>query len=341
MLLKVGQLAKSTGISVRTLHHYDEIDLLSPSARTDSGHRLYNRADVIRLHRIQSLKQLGISLQQIAVVIADNGHSLTDIMDLQLKQLEEDAQRINFLQLQLRKLHQHLKAGAELESADLLNNLMLMTLYQKYFTPQEFSAYHAYVRLNADELENEWPPLVSAIKLLIESGVGPEHLQAQALVLHWVELLERLTGNNPDILIKLDQMTRYEPEMQIYNGITPEVIRYVEAAMAVLHTGIFKKYLTDKELESIVSSRKKAHADWPSLIAAIRQQMQAGATPESDAIQPLAKQWRNIFDSAGNDAIQSKLRIAYQQEPLLTRGTGLDQSLLVFISRAIKSIPGT
>ena len=48
MLLKVGELAKRSGLTVRTLHHYDAIGLLTPSARADNGYRLYNREDVAR-----------------------------------------------------------------------------------------------------------------------------------------------------------------------------------------------------------------------------------------------------------------------------------------------------
>jgi DNA-binding transcriptional MerR regulator len=49
--LKVGELAKQTGLSVRTLHYYDEIDLLSPSRRNEAGHRLYTAGDVVRLRQ--------------------------------------------------------------------------------------------------------------------------------------------------------------------------------------------------------------------------------------------------------------------------------------------------
>lgn len=62
---KVGDLAGRTGLSVRTLHHYDEIGLLSPSGRTGSGHRLYSAEDVLRLQRIRSLRALGFSLEEI------------------------------------------------------------------------------------------------------------------------------------------------------------------------------------------------------------------------------------------------------------------------------------
>lgn len=53
---KVGQLARSTGLTVRTLHHYDSVGLLRPSARTPSGHRLYDEDDVSRLYRIVALR---------------------------------------------------------------------------------------------------------------------------------------------------------------------------------------------------------------------------------------------------------------------------------------------
>jgi DNA-binding transcriptional MerR regulator len=59
---KVGELAERTGVSVRTLHHYDEIGLLSPPWRTEVGHRLYSVRDILRLQQIRSLRALGFGL---------------------------------------------------------------------------------------------------------------------------------------------------------------------------------------------------------------------------------------------------------------------------------------
>ena len=63
---KVGDLARLTGITVRALHHYDEIGLLIPSHHTESGHRLYTRRELLRLQHIVTLRHLGFSLEQIA-----------------------------------------------------------------------------------------------------------------------------------------------------------------------------------------------------------------------------------------------------------------------------------
>ena len=57
--LKVGELARRTGLTVRTLHHYDAIGLLRPSLHTEAGYRLYTAGDIARLQQVISLRQLG------------------------------------------------------------------------------------------------------------------------------------------------------------------------------------------------------------------------------------------------------------------------------------------
>lgn len=68
---KVGALARATGLTVRALHHYDHIGLLSPSMRTAAGHRLYTPGDLARLYRISLLRRLGFPLEQISSVLDD------------------------------------------------------------------------------------------------------------------------------------------------------------------------------------------------------------------------------------------------------------------------------
>src|SRR5580704_5021023 len=87
--LKVGELAKQTGLSVRTLRYYDEIGLLSPSHRTAAGHRSYTTRDVARLQRIVSLRTLGFSLDQIRECIERPEFSARQVIRLHIEQLEE------------------------------------------------------------------------------------------------------------------------------------------------------------------------------------------------------------------------------------------------------------
>jgi DNA-binding transcriptional MerR regulator len=70
-VLTVGQVAERFGVTVRTLHHYDEIGLLRPSARSSAGYRLYTEEDVTRLQHVVVYRRLDFSLEEIAVLLAE------------------------------------------------------------------------------------------------------------------------------------------------------------------------------------------------------------------------------------------------------------------------------
>jgi DNA-binding transcriptional MerR regulator len=71
MLLKVGELARRSGMSVRVLHLFDAIDLLKPSARSEAGYRLYGVEDVARLHAVQVLRQTGLSPSEVGKLLRE------------------------------------------------------------------------------------------------------------------------------------------------------------------------------------------------------------------------------------------------------------------------------
>ncbi|MGI5128875.1 MerR family transcriptional regulator [Pseudonocardia sp. CA-107938] len=67
----IGELARMAGISVRTLHHYDAIGLVRPSAHSRGGHRRYTDDDIARLSRVLTYRELGFALGEIAELLAD------------------------------------------------------------------------------------------------------------------------------------------------------------------------------------------------------------------------------------------------------------------------------
>jgi DNA-binding transcriptional MerR regulator len=71
VVLTVGQVAGQLGVTVRTLHHYDEIGLLVPSERTPAGYRLYNGRDITRLQNLVVYRRLGFALEEIALLLDD------------------------------------------------------------------------------------------------------------------------------------------------------------------------------------------------------------------------------------------------------------------------------
>lgn len=98
---KVGALAKLTGLTIRTLRYYDKIGLFGPSAHSDSGHRLYTASDLTSLQQILSLKELGLSLDEIRSLISGKNDRLAEIVALQIASLKE---RISAEQRLLREL---------------------------------------------------------------------------------------------------------------------------------------------------------------------------------------------------------------------------------------------
>jgi DNA-binding transcriptional MerR regulator len=69
--LTVGRVAKLAGVTVRALHHYDEIDLVRPSARTPAGYRAYSAGDVERLRQVLAYRRLGFGLREVAILVGD------------------------------------------------------------------------------------------------------------------------------------------------------------------------------------------------------------------------------------------------------------------------------
>jgi DNA-binding transcriptional MerR regulator len=97
---RIGEVATATGLTIRALHHYDQIGLVVPSARTSGGHRLYTDADLAVLYQVTALRQLGLSLDQIAVLLA--GHAdVRQVIDQQLTLVDRQIRTATRLREQL------------------------------------------------------------------------------------------------------------------------------------------------------------------------------------------------------------------------------------------------
>src|SRR4051812_34513429 len=77
---RIGELAEATGLTVRTLHHYEHIGLLAAAARSEGRQRLYDEDDVRRLYRIRALRDLGLSLADIRRTLKNDRAALGDVL---------------------------------------------------------------------------------------------------------------------------------------------------------------------------------------------------------------------------------------------------------------------
>ena len=338
MLLKVGELAKRSGLTVRTLHHYDEIGLLTPSARADNGYRLYDRRDVARLHQIVALRRFGLSLAEIGAYFAQPNAPLASIVERQIAMLDEQIDQAARLRGHLVRLHGTLLDGQEPELADWLSTLELMTMYDKYFSKDELARLPMYY--DSQAMEAQWSELVDEARALMEGGTPPEDERPRALSVRWMTMLARDTNGDPRLLAKLNRMHDSEPSMQAHIGISPALRDYVLRAFAETKMLVYEKYLSPDEIRFMRANYGKRAMEWPQLMADVRDAIEAGLTPDSPEGAALARRWLELFRSyAGDDPnTHRKFREALQNEPELRVGTLADETLLTFVRQAMQRI---
>lgn len=111
-----GELAQACGVTVRTVQYYDEKSLLSPSAHTEGGRRLYSEADAARLRRILLLKSLGLRLADIRSVLASDVSTtvLRDILEAQDARLAAELQERSLARQRIATMIASLDATGEL-----------------------------------------------------------------------------------------------------------------------------------------------------------------------------------------------------------------------------------
>ena len=130
---KIGELARRTGLTVRTLHHYDEIGLLSPAERSDGGHRVYGEADVQRLYRIVSLRCARLPARR------DRRRRSTRRRFDPRAAVDDHLARLEAQIAQQQQLLEHARGGCceRLDADDFLTTIEELTMRERYYTPEQ------------------------------------------------------------------------------------------------------------------------------------------------------------------------------------------------------------
>jgi DNA-binding transcriptional MerR regulator len=233
LMLKIGDLASRSGVSIRTLHHYDEIGLLSPSHRTESGHRVYGREEVVRLQQILSLRQMGFALDQIRDLLDRRGMEPRRVLELHIERLRETVAEQQQLIARLESLAAHCEsAGLD----EYLQAMEMMTMFEKYYTKEQLEALakrrEAFGEETMREVQEEWPRLIASVREEMQKGTDPKDPRVQALARRWRELIEMFTGGDPGIEQSLRSVYRAEPQFAAQQGLDGGISEYVQKALA-------------------------------------------------------------------------------------------------------------
>ncbi|MBD1919343.1 MerR family transcriptional regulator [Phormidium sp. FACHB-77] len=239
VLLKVGELAKQTGVSVRTLHYYDEIGLLSPSHRTEAGYRLYGERDIIRLQQIASLRQLGFSLEGIREGLEQRNFSFDGVIQLHTARLREQIELSQKLLNRLEAIAQAVSSMQTVSVEAIIQTIEAMNMLEKYYTPEQLATLKQRQELLGEEqisqVQTDWQDLFEQVRAEMAKGTDPTSEPAQALARRSIELIQVFTGGDQGIEQSLNQMYQQEqPEVVSRGAMDAAMMQYLSKARAAL-----------------------------------------------------------------------------------------------------------
>jgi DNA-binding transcriptional MerR regulator len=192
--LRIGELATATGLTVRTLRHYDQIGLLRPKTRTDGGYRLYGEAEVRRLQQIRSLQSLGFSLEQIGSMLAGNDAPLPEVIGWQLAAIDRELTALQRLRARLSAVSQAMQRAEMVDIDDLTALMKEMTMVEKYYTEEQLETLAARRAAYGDEqikaFEQQWADLIARAERAMAEGVDPTSEPVLEIAREWIGLVQ-------------------------------------------------------------------------------------------------------------------------------------------------------
>ena len=234
-LLKVGSLAKKTGLTVRTLHYYEEIGLLKPATRSDKGYRLYGIREIQRLQQILSLQQLGFPLDQIKNVLDNPDYSLQSVLTLHINHLQDQIITQQHLLSRLQTISHQLEGEEEISLETLLQTIRSTKMFEAYYSPKQLETLrqrkHELGPKGMEHSQLAWTKLIQAFQEELSKGTNPEADPVQDLVASMQELIHAFTGGDPALEQSLKTMYRTEgPEKASSGTVNKAVFEFINKA---------------------------------------------------------------------------------------------------------------
>ncbi len=214
--MQINEIAKLTGVSVRTLHYYDEIGLLKPSyVDEQNGYRFYDEKSLLRMQEIMFYRELDFSLKSISEILSSPNYNKTNALSEQKQLLMLKKQRIERL---ISALDDAVK-GVDTMNFDAFDNKEYDAAREKYAaeTKEKWGntdAYKQYSDKTSSFSKQKWNEVNTAMDSIIaefsecmNSGASPSDNSAQSLVKKWQDFITENNYNcTKEILAGLGEM---------------------------------------------------------------------------------------------------------------------------------------
>ena len=215
-LFQAHEFGELTGVTVRTLHHYDRLGLLKPSRYSRAGYRLYRESDVARLEQIVALKFIGFSLKEIKNILSRNSIDLATALRQQREALTEKTNRLELAIQAIERAEYVIGTSREpgwemfVKIIEVINMQHDMSWTKKHYSEEaqrEIETRAVTIpREVIEQTQRDWAILIKEVDAAVSSGVDPASEQAQGLAARWFVLLKGFTGGNPEIQQGLNKM---------------------------------------------------------------------------------------------------------------------------------------
>lgn len=239
LYIHIKDLARKTGITVRTLRYYDSIGLLNPATKTEGGHRLYVHEDMRKLQQIQFFKSLGYSLKEIQEILTDPKWNWKQGLRGQLAYIMEEQQRLRSMELALRELDNSLivEEGDKQEAVQKLiqltkhNTVKRHSLREDMFSSDEIRQWEKLPKMGGNDPDSlEWVALIGKLKSSMEEP--PDSEKVQNVIRRMLEKQkEQFKGEDAflDKLWSARKSAQTSEELGLY-PLEPELLHYMEKA---------------------------------------------------------------------------------------------------------------
>jgi DNA-binding transcriptional MerR regulator len=209
-LYQVREFAERSGVTIRTLHHYDHLGLLKPAVYSEAGYRLYSDDDFVRLQQIVTLKFLGFSLKQIHDLLDGEVLDLPGMFRLQRDIMGEKRRQLDLAIQAIDAAERTALRDAPPDRELFLRIIEVINMEQsyrdkdwmkKYYTEEQLAEFARRAEANPGEAEQgqrDWKVLIEDVEKALADGVDPASEEGKGLAARWSEMISRFTLGNPE-----------------------------------------------------------------------------------------------------------------------------------------------
>lgn len=234
----IGEFSKKTGLTIRTLHYYDEIGLLKPTLVTEKGRRYYSNQDFMVLQKVVTLKFLGYSLEQIKDFLQSEKWDLKDSLLLQKQMVEEQKKQIENVIKALDHALDIVEHHGEVDASvfiTLINSIQMESEHKQFLKgfldEQKVEQLYSTTEERQKEIEKEMVGMIAELNNLF--GTAPDSKEVQKEVGRLVDIMAEVSGGDLTFLQDIGEVEVENEDWIFPSPFTKEVEEWVLKGMEI------------------------------------------------------------------------------------------------------------